>query len=53
MMFRQYYGMSNNPFEKELETKNAYMTQDMKSMQGRLDHLKQHPGIGLFTAGSG
>ena len=53
MMFRQYYGMSYNPFEKELETKNAYMTQDMKSMQGRLEHLKQHPGIGLFTAGSG
>ena len=53
MMFRQYYGMSYNPYEKELETKNAYMTQDMKSMQGRLEHLKQHPGIGLFTAGSG
>ena len=23
------------------------------TMQGRLEHLKQHPGIGLFTAGSG
>lgn len=52
-MFRQYYGMSYNPFEKELESKNAYITQDMKAMQGRLEHLKQHPGIGVFTAGSG
>lgn len=53
IMFRQYYGMSYNPFEKDLESKNAYMTQDMKAMQGRLDHLKKHPGIGVFTAASG
>lgn len=53
MMYRQYYGMSSNPFDKELETKNAYLTQDMKAMQGRLDYLKNHPGIGLFTAASG
>lgn len=53
MMYRQYYGMSSNPFEKELETKNAYITQDMKAVQGRLEHLKNHPGIGLFTAGPG
>lgn len=53
MMYRQYYGMSGNPFEKELETKNAYVTQDMKAVQGRLEYLKNHPGIGLFTAGPG
>ena len=53
MMYRQYYGMNSNPFDKELETKNAYLTQDMKAMQGRLDYLKNHPGIGLFTAASG
>ncbi len=52
-MYRQYYGMSSNPFEKDIETKNAYITQDMKAMQGRLDYLKNHPGIGLFTAGPG
>lgn len=52
-MYKQYYGMSSNPFDKELETKHAYITQDMKAMQGRLDYLKNHPGIGLFTAGPG
>lgn len=52
-MYRQYYGMSMDPFAKELETKNAYLTRDMKAIQGRLEYLKEHPGIGLFTAGSG
>lgn len=52
-MYKQYYGMSCDPFNKGLSTKNAYMTQDMISMQGRLEHLKRHPGIGLFTAGTG
>lgn len=52
-MYKQFYGMNSNPFDKELETKNAYMTQDMKAMQGRLAHLKEHPGIGMFTAGAG
>lgn len=52
-MYKQYYGMSHNPFEKDLETKYAYVTQDMKAVQGRLEYLKNHPGIGLFTAGPG
>ncbi len=52
-MYKQFYGMSSNPFDKNLDTKNAYMTQDMQAMQGRLTHLKEHPGIGVFTAGAG
>ena len=52
-MYKQYYGMSMNPFDKELSTKDAFITEDMKAMQGRLEHLKNHPGIGLFTAGAG
>lgn len=53
VMYKQYYGMEMNPFDKDIRTKNAYITQDMKAMQGRLEHLKEHPGIGLFTAGPG
>lgn len=52
-MYKQFFGMSYNPFDKELSTGNAYMTKDMKAMQGRLLHLKEHPGIGMFTAGAG
>lgn len=52
-MYKQFYGMSSNPFDKNLDKKNAYMTQDMRAIQGRLTHLKEHPGIGVFTAGAG
>lgn len=52
-MFRQYYGMSINPFEKSLSTDKAFITSDMKEMEGRLEYIKNHPGIGLFTAGPG
>ena len=52
-MFKQYYGMSINPFEKTLSADKAFMTEDMKEMEGRLDYIKNHPGIALFTAGPG
>jgi len=52
-MFKHYYGMSFNPFDKGLNEKDAFLTADMKEMQGRLDYLKQNPGIGVFTAGAG
>lgn len=44
-MYKQFYGMSSNPFDKNLDTKNAYMTQDMRAIQGRLTHLKEHPEL--------
>ena len=53
MTFTQFYGMAYNPFDKDLSTKNAYQTKDMESMIGRLDFIKSHPGIGLFTATPG
>lgn len=51
--FTTYYGMRMNPFDKELPSKDAFFTFDMKQMNGRLEHLQAHPGIGLFTAGPG
>lgn len=52
-MFKHYYGMSFNPFDKGITEKDAFLTKDMKEIQGRLDYLKQNPGIGVFTAGTG
>lgn len=51
--FLNYYGMRLNPFDKELPSGNAYRTRDMEQVQGRLEHLRAHPGIGLFTAAPG
>ncbi len=52
-MTGNYYGMSFNPFDRDLPTKDAFLTKDMKEMNGRLDYLKNNPGIGVFTAGAG
>jgi len=52
-MFKHYYGMSFNPFDKGISEKDAFLTKDMKAMQGRLGHLEQNPGIGVFTGGAG
>lgn len=51
--FTQFYGMSSNPFDKAIGTSSGFPTEDMKAMVGRLDFIKDHPGIGLFTASSG
>lgn len=53
MPFTTFYGMRMNPFDKELSSKHAYRTLDMAQIQGRLEHLKAHPGIGMFTASPG
>ena len=52
-MFRQFYGMSCNPFEKGLKEKDAYISKDLKEMLARLDYLNETRGIGLFTAAPG
>ena len=51
--FTTFYGMKMDPFDKQLPTKDAFQTMDLSQMQGRLIHLKDHPGIGLFTAAPG
>ncbi len=53
LMFKQYYGMSMNPFDKGIRTSDAFLTEDTKAMAGRLDYIRNHPGIALFTAGPG
>lgn len=45
--------MEFNPFDKEIETKYAFETEDLKIMNNRLDYLKEHPGIALFTGNPG
>ena len=52
-MFKQYYGMSGNPFDKSISTKEAYLTNDMKEVKGRLEYIQKHPGIAVFSANAG
>lgn len=50
-MFRSYYGLSFNPFDKQMaREKDRFLSRDISEMLSRLDYLKDTRGIGLFTA---
>lgn len=48
-MYRAYWGMEFNPFEKGLSEKNFFKSDDFVQATSRLEHLKNIKGIGLFT----
>lgn len=54
-MYRAYWGMEFNPFDKEITEKQFYQGTDYREMMKRLEYLKNVRGIGLFTglAGTG
>ena len=53
-MFRSYYGLSFNPFDKQMTAeKDRFPSKDLQEMQNRLDYLKDTRGIGVFTARPG
>lgn len=52
-MFKQFYNMTFNPFEKGLDEKDAYVSNDLKEMTSRLEYLNKTRGIGVFTAAPG
>lgn len=49
-MFKSFYGMTLNPFDKSLPENHAFQSKDHEQMLSRLDYLKSSRGIGLFTA---
>lgn len=52
-MYTSYYGMSMNPFLKEVSTKYAYESNDYNQIISRLNYLKEIRGIGLFIGEPG
>jgi type II secretory pathway predicted ATPase ExeA len=53
-MFRSFYGLKKNPFDKqELTEKDAFVSADHKEMIDRLNYLAKVRGIGLFTSAPG
>ena len=53
-MFRTYYGLSCNPFDKQMTAeKDCFQSADMVQMHQHLDYLKDTHGIGVFTAHPG
>lgn len=52
-MYKTYWGMEFNPFDKGLSVKNYFQSHDFSEALSRLEHLKNIKGIGLFTGLSG
>ncbi len=52
-MFKHFYGLTLNPFDKSLAVKHAFTSRDHKNMIDRLNYLQKTRGIGLFTASPG
>lgn len=48
-MYRAYWGMEFNPFDKEITEKQFYKNNDFMEMSKRLEYLRNVRGIGLFT----
>lgn len=53
-MYRSFYGISFNPFDKQSLREDAcFDSEDHKIMMNRLNYLKDTRGIGVFTAPPG
>lgn len=48
-MYRAYWGMEFNPFDKEISEKQFYHCTDYIELMKRLEYLRNVRGIGLFT----
>ncbi|MCD8103709.1 MAG: AAA family ATPase [Lachnospiraceae bacterium] len=48
-MYKAYWGMEFNPFDKEIPEKQFYKSRDYEEMTKRLEYLRNVRGIGLFT----
>ena len=50
-MYTDFYGLSFNPFDKQMvKEKDAFESEDFREMTARLEYLKEIRGIGAFTA---
>lgn len=52
-MYTSYYGMSCNPFIKEVNTKNKFESNDYIQLINRFNYLKEIKGLGVFTGLAG
>ena len=52
-MYLSYYGLEFNPFDKTIETKYAYETEDFKILKNRLNFVKDNKTMALITGNPG
>lgn len=52
-LFKSFWGMEFNPFDKSISEKTCFKSTDYSQAFARIEHLKKVKGIGLFTGLSG
>ena len=52
-MFTQYFSLKFNPFVKELDEKDVFISKDSKELLSRLEYMKRARGFFLLTAEAG
>ena len=52
-MFLSYYGLDKNLFQKMIDEKEVYESEDYKNTISRLEYLKEIKGIGIITGVTG
>ena len=53
MMYNSFYSLSHAPFNKEVKTKDLFLSDNFSEAIARLDYLKDTRGIGILTGESG
>ena len=52
-MFKQFFGLTFNPFDKEIEVDKLYQSQDLKELDQRLKYMLDNRGMGLIVGEPG
>ena len=52
-MYKSFYSLSQNPFKKEIKTKDLYQSENLKELSARLDYLKKTRGIAVIIGEPG
>lgn len=52
-MYLSYFGLEFNPFDKDIETKYAFETEDFKILKNRLNFVKENKTMALITGNPG
>ncbi len=52
-MYKAYYGLTREPFPKDIEPENMFKSSDFSELSGRLKYMKKQRGIMLITGEPG
>ncbi len=52
-MYKAYYGLTREPFPKDIEPENMFKSSDFSELAGRLKYMKKQRGIMLITGEPG